>query len=92
MGERVLAEGQWMGSANRVRTLRWSAPSPLFEEGRLAGRHPKGWYAIDSTGATYYQRDFPHGLSTTDACLPGDKGRPLTPWPAPRPTTEEPRG
>jgi hypothetical protein len=74
---RVLAEGQWLGTANRIIYLE-------YQRGR-------GWIAADLTGEKYCQRRahrddhvLADGLKTADE--PQDCTRlPRTPWPkAPR--------
>ncbi len=78
MSERVLAVGQWLGTENRVREMRYLKTW--------------GWTMTDTTGAQYAER-MPRrcnpylrsvhslGLRTTDVPERDPNLRPLTPWP-----------
>ncbi len=62
---RVLHPGQWLGTANRIVSMRM---------------HKGEWVATDQVGKIYVQSDFPHGLKTSDMKRPCS-GLPRTPWP-----------
>lgn len=65
---RVLAEGQWLGSSNRIKDVR-----------RVRGQ----WIATDTTGCLYTQDEHPEGLKTFDEKASGLTQAPRTPWPQP---------
>lgn len=64
--------GLWLGSENKISRMV-----------RLA----KGWKAVDTTGALYYQaggptgRNFPEGLCVSFISRDGSADDPVIPWP-----------
>lgn len=68
-----LQVGLWLGSANRISSM---------------VRLRKGWKAVDTTGASYYQagspsgRNFPDGLQASFINRPGSIDNPRIPWPS----------
>jgi len=66
MNDRCLSVGQWLGTHNKIVSMRYNQ---------------YGWVAMDGTGTDYRQPDFPGGLKTWDEPTGGKTLADPTPWP-----------